>query len=148
MSVVGNFSFSNYDRTSQAAGSSPLQHTTGLAYDADGNEVEEVFTPMEQREAEVAELARQITRQSISRQNTHQSANPLSRMRSNASSIGDNTSPVDYEEGGDLDPYSENFDIKKWTRRAVRHNRDTPQRSSGLAYSNLSVFGYGSESGA
>jgi len=138
MSVVGNVT-SNYDRTANAAGS-PLQRKMSLAtYDnsrTDGDAVEEVFSTQEQREEDIHELARQFTRQSrqsLSRQNTQNSLNPLSRIRSNTSTVGEPVNPTEYEPGSDMDPYSDNFDIRKWTRNAVKASKGQPHRTSGLA---------------
>lgn len=152
MSLVGNIS-TNVDRTTQAAGS-PLQRRMSNfgRHDAnvDDDGVEEVFTPMEQRHEEIVQLARTMSRHSISRQTSRSSGgfNPLARIRSNASTVVDGPrNPLEYEEGSDLDPYSENFNIRKWAKIALKNRGDEPSRKSGLSWKNMSVFGYGSDAG-
>jgi ATP-binding cassette subfamily G (WHITE) protein 2 (PDR) len=54
----------------------------------------------------------------------------------------------DYEEGSDLDPFSNNFDAPKWTRQlASMREEGAPGRKAGLAYKNMSVHGFGSDAG-
>jgi hypothetical protein len=54
----------------------------------------------------------------------------------------------DYEEGSDLDPYSDSFNAKKWTRQmAAIREEGAPGRQAGLAYKNMSVHGFGSDAG-
>jgi ATP-binding cassette subfamily G (WHITE) protein 2 (PDR) len=147
MSVVGGFGFSNYDKTSRDGGA-PAQRRQDGTLLTDTDEKEEFFTPMEKRQEEVAELARQVTRQSLTRQTTNgsQSQNILGRVLSRVSSHTEGVNPVEYEPGSDMDPYSDNFNIRKWTRNAVKGS-DGTGRSSGLSFKNLSVFGYGSDAG-
>jgi ATP-binding cassette subfamily G (WHITE) protein 2 (PDR) len=54
----------------------------------------------------------------------------------------------EYEEGSDLDPFSDNFDAPKWTRQlAAMREEGAPGRKAGLAYKNMSVHGFGSDAG-
>lgn len=53
-----------------------------------------------------------------------------------------------YQPGSDLDPYSPAFDAEKWTRGLSKLNREAGSGyTSGIAYRNLSVHGFGSDSG-
>lgn len=148
MSVVGNFSFQNYDRSAGQGGvGNKLAERTQSSQLQDTDEQEEFFTPLERRQSEVVQLARQLTKHSIN-QNQNAGDN-LRRTQSGGSTIvgdGDAQGLLNYEEGSDLDPYSDNFDIRKWTNRAVRASKD-PQRTSGIAYRNLDVHGFGSDAG-
>lgn len=146
MSLVGNF-VSPGERSSVDHGS-PLQrimstHNTTKTINPNAgsypdDDVEEVFTPIEERHEQITQLARQITRQSTRNEGLH-------RVQSNGTALeaGD---LFDYEEGSDLDPFSENFDVRRWTKLALR-NRETAPRTAGISYNNLNVFGYGSEAG-
>lgn len=138
--LVGNFA-ANIDGATMDGGGTALQrmmsHTGPTNTDGDNDE-EEVFTPIEERHEQITKLARQITRQSTRPGGLH-------RVATNGSVLAEGDI-FDYEEGSDLDPFSENFDVRKWTKLVVRH-RDTAPRTSGLAYSNMDVFGYGSDAG-
>jgi hypothetical protein len=55
-------------------------------------------------------------------------------------------SPFEASEGGDLDPHSEKFDPKAWARQFYNTlYASDPIRVMGIAYENLHVFGYGSD---
>lgn len=142
MSLVGNFAFSNYDKTAESAGSPPgARQNSNAAYNTseDSSDVElSKEKSREQRagpdengvneggEEKVHELAQRLTQQSIS--------------------SGHN--PFEATEGSLLDPRSANFSARAWAKSLLQlQSRDPekhPQRTSGIAFQNLSVHGFGS----
>ncbi|KAL1410781.1 Multidrug resistance protein [Vanrija albida] len=130
-------------RSSVNTPSSPLARKVSLGFrsprDDEFEEAEEYFTPQHERREEVVTLARQITRQSITREPTR---NTLNRTTTNTNV--ERKDLFDYEPGSDLDPYSDSFDVQKWTRRLVQCSGDRP-RTAGIAYRHLSVHGFGSD---
>ncbi|KLJ11567.1 ATPase [Blastomyces silverae] len=84
---------------------------------------------VEKREAEVCQLARQFTGQSI------------------YSTTGQN--PFAAEAGSALDPNSENFNARAWCKAMLQmHTADEqahPLRTLGVAFNNLNVHGFGSD---
>jgi hypothetical protein len=166
MSLVGNFT-QNYDRSSQQGGSglqrihsnvsyhqdeptrsSPTREksslptinqgsqqtyppTDGTLYPSGSSENDATSTPMSMtdtlhsRTQNIADLARHMSRRSDSQGNL-----------------------FDYEEGSDLDPFSDKFNAPKWTRRlAALREEGAPGRQAGLAFKNMSVHGFGSDAG-
>lgn len=164
MSLVGNFT-QNYDRSSQQGGSalqrahsnvsyhqddthsSPIHGkshlptitqegqsyptTDGALYPSGDSEHDQSSTPMSMtdtltsRTQHITSLARNMSRRSEQQ--------------------GD---LFEYEEGSDLDPFSNNFNAPKWTRRlAALRDEGAPGRQAGLAYKNMSVHGFGSDAG-
>jgi ABC-type glutathione transport system ATPase component len=99
---------------------------TGSAIDADGEAAEEV-----RRDEEVHKLARELTKKSTFSETD--GANPL-------------------EAGPDsrLNPNSPNFNAKAWARALFDLQARTPDqnpiRTAGVAFRNLSAFGFGAES--
>ncbi|KAL8290132.1 hypothetical protein RQP46_003071 [Phenoliferia psychrophenolica] len=89
--------------------------------------------------AEVTELARQLTRTSS-----------LHRSKSHVGASGDiELSPFSEEnDNKKLDPNSPEFDVREWVRVLVgitsRDPERYPSRSSGVSFSSLNVFGFGS----
>jgi ABC-type multidrug transport system ATPase subunit len=55
------------------------------------------------------------------------------------------------DKGTELDPFSENFNVKAWTRKIVgvtsRDPQLHPKRTAGVAFRNLQVHGFGSDTG-
>jgi ATP-binding cassette subfamily G (WHITE) protein 2 (PDR) len=70
----------------------------------------------------------------------------LARRLSTESKHLGNMSPFEAPEGGELDPNSEKFDSKAWARQFYNtlYTSD-PTRVMGVAYADLHVFGYGSD---
>ncbi|KAF2434531.1 hypothetical protein EJ08DRAFT_646484 [Tothia fuscella] len=83
----------------------------------------------QRREAEVHALARKLTKQS------------------SFSEIGD-VNPFEAGEGSRLDPHSEHFNGKAWSKAVLNfHLKDPeahPLRTASVAFRNLNVFGFGS----
>lgn len=81
----------------------------------------------EQQESGVRELARQWTRHSTTE------------------IVGD---PLQYEKDSPLDPESDNFDPRAWTRSMLHLAKDDSEhfkfRQAGVSFNNLSVHGFGS----
>jgi len=128
MSVVGNFQFRNHDKDAVPIELGRPIGDVNHPYDEQVNDDVDP-TPAEtvqQRESRVGDLARQLTRQS-----THQQGNLF-----------------DYAEGSDSDPFSENFDARKYTKALGQLARGAGvERKSGISYKNLSVHGFGSDAG-
>ncbi|WWC86557.1 uncharacterized protein L201_001434 [Kwoniella dendrophila CBS 6074] len=97
-------------------------------YDNGNNEEEHdhpSVTP-EQRHKQVTGLARQLSRQSV---NTN-----------------GNNDIFNYTPDSDLDPFSDNFDARKWVKQMAKASLDSsPRRTAGISYSGLSVHGFGSD---
>lgn len=97
----------------------------------------------------VTELARQLTRQS----SRHQDAQSLSRVGSTHHQGGQPGDEGDFliEKDTELDPFSDKFDVKAWTKRIVgitsRDPTNHPKRTAGVAFRNLRVHGFGSDTG-
>lgn len=87
---------------------------------------------VDQREEEVLQLARKFTGQST--QNTH-------------STLGQN--PFTAEAGSPLDPNGENFNARDWCKAMLQIQTDDkqshPPRTLGVAFDNLHVHGFGSD---
>lgn len=135
----------NYDRSVNTAGS-PLQRKMSLAPQPEDFAVDH-HTDAEinqQREEQVLQLARTMSRSST-RDNIHK----LHPARTNTSVAADGSYNIfEYDEGSDLDPFSNNFNSRKWTKGLVAaHNESTPGRTSGISYRNMSVHGFGSDAG-
>lgn len=90
----------------------------------------------------VQELARQLTRQSSRH---HESASV------HGAAAGSESGDFLIEKGSELDPFSDNFNAKAWTRKIVgvtsRDPVNHPKRTAGVAFKNLRVHGFGSDSG-
>ena len=100
------------------------------AYDTrggfDGPTEHTVAMTEKQREHSIAGLARQFSRQSVA--------------------VTDNL--FQYEQGSDLDPFSETFNARKYVKSlAAMSSAEGRVKRSGLAWTNLSVHGYGSDAG-
>lgn len=102
------------------------------------------------RSSEVGQLARQMSRQSqLSRTASRQQGvvPRISKQLSRRDSVAvpsDNL--FEYEEGGELDPFSGNFNARKYTRSLAALSGGA-DRKSGISYRNLSVHGFGSDAG-
>jgi ATP-binding cassette subfamily G (WHITE) protein 2 (PDR) len=67
------------------------------------------------------------------------------RLSAESKDLG-HISPLDAPVGGFLDPNSENFDAKSWAKQFYNAlYASDPARVMGVAYENLNVFGYGSD---
>ena len=85
----------------------------------------ETNTPSSSSETDIVQLARRVSAES--------------------SGLG-HISPFDAPEGGPLDPNSEAFDAKAWAKQFYNTlYAFDPVRVMGVAYENLHVFGYGSD---
>lgn len=176
MSLVGNISFGNFDRTAQTSGIG-LHRATSYRVDDDPQAVPMQDNPVQRNtsmlrrvstsisrtisggntipegdeyppagsgqygegygEARVVELARALSRQTSTHQSTHQTGEGAS---------DDGGEDFLIVKDSEYDPFSSNFDSKKWIRRmvgVVSKDELHPMRTSGIAYSNLRVFGYG-----
>lgn len=169
MSVVGNFNSINNDGTTRMGGAlqrrpsqtssahghrqsisnyipSPFHHGGDPVEDEET--LDEFIPAPEARREEVHALARQMTRQSISSQDSHggRISGALHRTQTSGSTT---VNPWEYQEGSDLDPFSDSFDIRKWTKALVCQARgaDNIPRYAGISFRHLSVHGFGSDAG-
>nr|ODN88907.1 ATP-binding cassette transporter [Cryptococcus depauperatus CBS 7855] len=84
----------------------------------------------DERDRQINQLARQLTETSFA----------------GGQAAKDTGNIFSYRENSDLDPLSTNFNAKKWTRLMLQASqKSAPTRKAGLAYSNLSVHGFGSD---
>ncbi|WVQ84203.1 hypothetical protein IAT38_006354 [Cryptococcus sp. DSM 104549] len=117
----------SYDRTGHTAGT-PLDRTTSHPHFTDNQPGDDLpHQTEEDRTREIGHLARQLSRQSV--------AGPQ-----------DTSQLFDYEKGGDLDPFSKEFDARKWTKMMMSASQESgPSRRAGLSFANMSVHGFGSD---
>ncbi|WWC68268.1 uncharacterized protein I206_102191 [Kwoniella pini CBS 10737] len=80
-------------------------------------------------------------------QERHHQVTGLARQMSRASiNTGKGNDIFNYNADSDLDPFSDNFDAKKWVKQMSRLSQEsTPSRTAGISYSGLSVHGFGSD---
>ncbi|GAA6042699.1 hypothetical protein JCM8097_003753 [Rhodosporidiobolus ruineniae] len=133
MSLVGNFTTSN-DREDQQNGTGRRMSLSQSGQPHEGQiQQEEEQTPEERRakaHGELAGLARTVSRHS---QPGDTSGDPL---RPEANSV--------------FDPWSENFDPDLWAKSvwelSSNDPKSGPHRTAGIAFENLSAYGYGTDS--
>lgn len=53
----------------------------------------------------------------------------------------------EYEKGSSLDPFGDRFDVKLWVRKFATLEDWGTARASGVSFKDMSVFGYGTDSG-
>ncbi|WWC67761.1 uncharacterized protein I206_101673 [Kwoniella pini CBS 10737] len=139
----------NYDRQSQYAGAGLGRVVSHSQYTEETREETLPAPTQEHVHQHIGHLARQMSRTSaISHpQYTRQAETDIDEEGSQAQTLGpDEGNPFKYEEGSDLDPFSSEFDSKKWTRGFMRAMQGSgPHRRSGIAFRDLAVHGYGSD---
>ncbi|KLT39406.1 putative xenobiotic-transporting ATPase [Cutaneotrichosporon oleaginosum] len=88
-----------------------------------------------------------MSRQSVSSQGSRPGGRISGALQRTVTTGSIAANPWNYEEGSDLDPYSPNFNVRKWTRSVVTETRgeDHIPRYAGIAFKNLSVHGFGSD---
>jgi ATP-binding cassette subfamily G (WHITE) protein 2 (PDR) len=104
------------------------------------------------REQEVTELARQLSRRSSIHQRPASPLNLVRQLtgRSNATVVQDVPPEklFKYESGSDLDPFSPNFNARKYVKGMAGLSEEAGvQRQAGVSYKNMSVHGFGSDAG-
>jgi ATP-binding cassette subfamily G (WHITE) protein 2 (PDR) len=127
--MVGDFQYQNHDRNGV-----PVQLGRPLTRHYDDND-EAINDPaadmspaetVQQRSEAIGELARQLSR--------HTTRGP--------------ENVFDYQEGSDLDPFSGNFDARKYTKALGQMSKGQGvERLSGVSYKDMSVHGFGSDAG-
>lgn len=160
MAGAAPFQFPTGTSNSIAPTSHPYQHTAlpttyenGAASTGEYPTAPPLFqTPTEAiitREQEITTLARQISRRS-----NQPPSSPLNLVRqltgrSNATVYTDTPEKLfKYEEGSDLDPFSSNFNARKYVKGMAGLSEEAGvQRSAGVSYNNMSVHGFGSDAG-
>ena len=94
----------------------------------------------EQRADDIQRLARRLSR-TVSR-----GSDTAEKAKGSDAPLHPN--PFEYEAGSLLDPFSDTFDARAWVRSMAASSRDSAlSRLSGVAYRDLSVHGFGSDSG-
>ncbi|MCJ1402759.1 hypothetical protein MMC11_005980 [Xylographa trunciseda] len=142
MSLVGNFAFGNYDKTAESAGSPQLARRGSHA----------VYNSSESA-SELEDLANEKSREHRRASGEDgfdvqgdKEVNQLARRMTDNSIISGH-SPFNAPEGSNLDPRSENFSARAWAKSLLQlQSRDPekyPTRTSGIAFRNLSVHGFG-----
>lgn len=131
MSLIGGFNFGPNDRTEQSDGVPHSPHTKDiLRHERHLSQQDETLGDPEtthKSKQHVASLARQFSRDSLAGKEDI----------------------FNYVKGSHLDPFSETFDAQQWTKQLteVSRNEGRLSRTSGVAFRNLGVYGYGSEAG-
>lgn len=135
----------SYDRTEHSAGAT-LNRTTSRSHYYDDHPNDNLPSPTDEyRNRELGQLARSWTRRS----QTGALGRGPSQAPQDESIAEEVTGDIfAYEKEPDLDPFSNNFDAKKWTKLMFRaHETTFPSRKAGLSFKDLGVFGYGSDAG-
>ncbi|ODN86312.1 ATP-binding cassette, subfamily G (WHITE), member 2, PDR [Cryptococcus wingfieldii CBS 7118] len=143
MAFTGATVAGNYDRTEHASGPALARTTSRSYYDSHPSDDLPPQTHQE-REQELHHLARTLSRSSV----RSPTANAPHRTLTRDTVYENPESVFDYEKGSDLDPFSDKFDAKKWTRMVFQASQGSqPTRQAGLSFKNMSVHGYGSDAG-
>jgi len=157
MSLVGNFT-QNYDRSSQQGGSSLRRAHSNVSYHQDetvhaSGQGRSHLPTIEQGSTQTypptdgSDNDQSSTPMSMT-ETLHSRSQHITSLARNMSRRSEQGNLFEYEEGSDLDPFSDNFDAPKWTRQmATMREEGAPGRKAGLAYKNMSVHGFGSDAG-
>lgn len=156
MSFVG--AFGNHDGTAQRAGAPPLHSQNSNPAHIDEQITHErseanTLTTTESRgntaQAKEAAEEKQSDSDSASEDDRVRQVTSLARQYTNAShysSIGKNPF-TEAEPNSSLDPNGENFNARAWAKSLLHvQSRDPekfPERTAGIAFKNLNVFGHG-----
>lgn len=162
MALVGNFT-GNYDRTMEQSGPGFLARRMSQS----GGEG---FQQRQRRPSNVSQRGRRSTEATLRRRSTDQvpekftmpaefpggtssedeveEAKVLARQLTRASTFTDvPANPWEYDEGGVLDPSSDNFRVRAFIKSMLKlqraENREQVGRSAGFSFRNLSAYGYG-----
>lgn len=103
------------------------------------------------REQEITTLARQLSRQTSNQPRPSSPLNLVRQLtgRSNATVVADSPEKLfKYEQGSDLDPFSPDFNARKYVKGIAGLSEEAGvQRSAGVSYKNMAVHGFGSDAG-
>ncbi|WRT64947.1 uncharacterized protein IL334_001887 [Kwoniella shivajii] len=135
----------SYDRQSTVDGTS-LSRVTSYPHYTERHPNDDLPPVTEEHRVEhLGHLARQLSRQSQRSHHRHEHrVDHTNDIQEDDAETSEN--PFEYEKDSNLDPFSSNFDAKKWTRGFVRSMQNSgPQRKSGISFRNLAVHGYGSD---
>ncbi|BEJ15321.1 hypothetical protein CspHIS471_0410880 [Cutaneotrichosporon sp. HIS471] len=162
MSLVGNFNSLNNDGAARFSGAGPQRRPSqthgrrpsfanyiptpfgGHDDEEEEETLDEYVPPREQRLEEVHVLARSM---SVSSESSRTGGRISGALQRTVTSGSVSANPWNYEEGSDLDPYSDNFNVRKWTRSVVMEARgdDHIPRYAGIAFKDMSIHGFGSD---
>ncbi|XAO22858.1 hypothetical protein I312_101633 [Cryptococcus bacillisporus CA1280] len=133
----------SYDRTEHSAGAT-LNRTTSRSHYYNDHPNDNLPSPTDEyRNRELGQLARSWTRRS---QTGALGRGPSQAPQDESIAEEVNGDIFAYEKESDLDPFSNNFDAKKWTKLMFRaYETIVPSRKAGLSFKDLGVFGYGSD---
>nr|XP_018999174.1 ATP-binding cassette transporter [Kwoniella mangroviensis CBS 8507]OCF62635.1 ATP-binding cassette transporter [Kwoniella mangroviensis CBS 8507] len=126
---IGDYNFVNRakEQPELARAMSRKQTNDGTHPQFNGDEGQSHPLTAHERHQQVTGLARQISRASIS-------------------GAGTGNDIFDYQPDSDLDPFSDNFDARKWVKQMSRVSLESaPRRTAGISYSGMSVHGFGSD---
>ena len=158
MSLVGNFSFGNYDRTAETAGpgrrpSMVSTHTAGSRKPSSTPYVPDGVTPTTERPADGEKGGLFETPDSKADSDEESQARADATITDLAKTLTKQStwtdvedSPFGAEADSALDPHSQNFRPRQWVKSMIKLNESenkTPGRTAGIAYRNLNVHGYG-----
>ena len=153
MSVVGNFTFNNYDKSSQSAGAGSPNHQRKYSQSDDNrpvprsrNSLDRVMSRQSDKHAsnldDQPEYAEPSSEDEI--EEVKRLARQMTRATSTYSQVGAN--PWEYEADGYLDPNSENFRAKAFVKAMVNlqaQEEGYVGRTAGFSFRNLSAHGFG-----
>lgn len=169
MSLVGNFT-QNFDKSTRTGGasldrttssssyyqeepraSSPVQEKSSLPSIPQGSATGQTYPPTGDALYPSSDANGDQSSTPMSMSDTlHSRTQHVTALARQISRMSERTATnlFDYQEGSDLDPFSDSFDARKWTKGMVAlRDADTPRRQAGLAYKNMAVHGYGSDAG-
>ncbi|OCF76740.1 ATP-binding cassette, subfamily G (WHITE), member 2, PDR [Kwoniella mangroviensis CBS 8886] len=136
----------NYDRQSQYAGTG-LDRVVSHPHYTEEHEEDTLPAPTSEHvHRNIGVLARQMSR--VSHHNHHQHHQHGHHDSDKTLHEGDDgeINPFEYREGSDLDPFSDKFDSKKWTRGFMRAKEASgTTRRSGISFKDMAVHGFGSD---
>jgi ATP-binding cassette subfamily G (WHITE) protein 2 (PDR) len=134
MSVgIGDFQFTNQEKHQPSLARASSHQPLPYPHPTESTDAQPPHVQTDNdRNQEINHLARQITQQSSASRTV----------------IGDHDL-FNYNPDSDLDPFSDKFDAKKWTKGMSHLSRESGilGRVSGVSFRGLSVHGYGSDAG-
>jgi len=165
MSLVGNFAYQNYDHTAKTTGPGPQGSALGPATLSEGTGPSSTFTPSPGSNSEqsqdnknrtfpsgdekVEHLQHVQSNDDIEGDRREKEILALARKYTNQSTTSTYTeNPFDAKGDSVLNPNSPNFKARAWTKSLLNLQAREPEewqpRTTGFAFRNLNVYGFGS----
>lgn len=142
MSLVGNFT-QNYDNTGATGGVPPLGRQPSTQHA--NHDPTPIHAGLEEKESQEGGSSSEGETEQIKRDQTTLN---LARRMSRQSTDQQTGNPFDVEKDGPLDPWSENFNSRAWTKALLNLEQQESDkfkpRTAGFAFKDLNVYGYGS----